>query len=170
MQTRCLGGFFVMWVTKLLISPVKIRIFCPKKSKFGPKMAFGILGQALPANLVWWFWCVGCISQDTYLLYKHYSIFYNTSARILSHCDELHKIIFWETHMLGTREDLSSPYCLIIRHKILRGLWNRASTLTIHHSEQCSSVSRPSMKIVHCTYDKVAVNSKQLAILDEISQ
>ena len=29
-----------MWVTKVLISPVKIRILCPKKSKFGPKMAF----------------------------------------------------------------------------------------------------------------------------------
>ena len=42
-----------MWVTKLLISPVKIRIFCPKKSKFGPKMAFlFILGQTLPAHLV----------------------------------------------------------------------------------------------------------------------
>ena len=41
-----------MWVTKLLISPVKIGIFCPKKSKFGPKMAFlFILGQALPAHL-----------------------------------------------------------------------------------------------------------------------
>ena len=53
MQTRCLGGFSVMWVTKLLISPVKIRIFCPKKSKFGPKMAFlFILGRALPAHLV----------------------------------------------------------------------------------------------------------------------
>ena len=53
MWTRCLGGFSVMWVTKLLISPVKIRIFCPKKSKFGPKMAFlFFLGQALPAHLV----------------------------------------------------------------------------------------------------------------------
>ena len=42
-----------MWVTKLLISPVKKRIFCPKKSKFGLKMAFlFILGQALPAHLV----------------------------------------------------------------------------------------------------------------------
>ena len=42
-----------MWVTKLLISPVKIRIFCPKKSKFGPKMAFlFFLGQALLAHLV----------------------------------------------------------------------------------------------------------------------
>ena len=42
-----------MWVTKLLISPVKIRIVCPKKSKFGPKTAFlFILGQALPAHLI----------------------------------------------------------------------------------------------------------------------
>ena len=37
---------FRMWMTKLLISSVKIRIF-------GPKMAFlFILGQALPAHLV----------------------------------------------------------------------------------------------------------------------
>ena len=42
-----------MWVTKLLISSVKIRIFCPKKSKFGPKMAFLFnSAQALPAHLV----------------------------------------------------------------------------------------------------------------------
>ena len=37
-----------MWVTKLLISPVKKRIFCPKTTKFGPKLAFLVnLGQAL---------------------------------------------------------------------------------------------------------------------------
>ena len=29
-----------MWVTKLLISPVKKSIFCPKATKFGPKSAF----------------------------------------------------------------------------------------------------------------------------------
>ena len=29
-----------MWVTKLLISPVKKRIFCPKTTKFSPKLAF----------------------------------------------------------------------------------------------------------------------------------
>ena len=29
-QTRYLGGFTVMWTPKLLLSPVKIRIFCPK--------------------------------------------------------------------------------------------------------------------------------------------
>ena len=42
-----------MWVTKLLISPVKIRIFCPRTTKFGPKLAFlFITGQALLALLV----------------------------------------------------------------------------------------------------------------------
>ena len=41
-----------MWVTKLLISPVKKRIVCPKTTKFGPKLAFlVILGQ--PCRLIW---------------------------------------------------------------------------------------------------------------------
>ena len=76
MRTRCLGWFSVIWVPKLLISSVKIRIFSPKTTNFGQKLAFlFILGQALPARLVpcwwvdWWLWRVGCISQDTYLLY-----------------------------------------------------------------------------------------------------
>ena len=76
MWTRCLGGFSVMWVTKLLISPVKKRIFCPKTTKFGQKLAFLVnLGQAMQASSVpcwgvgWWLWRAGCISQDTYLLY-----------------------------------------------------------------------------------------------------
>ena len=63
-------------VTKLLISPVKKRIFCPKTTKFGPKLAFLVnLGQAMQAYSVpcwlvgWWLWRAGCISQDTYLLY-----------------------------------------------------------------------------------------------------
>ena len=36
-----------MWVTKLLISLVKIRIFCPRMTKFGPKLAFlpGLAGS-----------------------------------------------------------------------------------------------------------------------------
>ena len=66
-----------MWVTKLLISEVKKRIFCPKTTKFGPKLAFLVnLGQAMQVYSVpcwwvgWWLWRVGCISQDTYLLYK----------------------------------------------------------------------------------------------------
>ena len=42
-----------MWVTKLLISPVRKKIFCPKMTQFDPKLAFlFILGQALPAHLV----------------------------------------------------------------------------------------------------------------------
>jgi len=37
-----------MWVTKLMISQVKKRIFCPKTTKFGPKLAFLVnLGQAM---------------------------------------------------------------------------------------------------------------------------
>ena len=52
---------FRMWVTKLLISPVKIRIFCPKTTKFGPKLAFlvnfgpghaGLFGALLVGQLV----------------------------------------------------------------------------------------------------------------------
>ena len=65
-----------MWVTKLMISQVKKRIFCPKTTKFGPKLALLVnLGQAMQAYSVpcwwvgWWLWRVGCISQDTYLLY-----------------------------------------------------------------------------------------------------
>ena len=42
-----------MWVTKLLISEVKKRIFCPKTTKFGPKLAFLVnLGQAMQAYSV----------------------------------------------------------------------------------------------------------------------
>ena len=53
MWTRCLGGFSVMWVTKLLIFPVEIKIFCPKMTKFGPKLAFLVkLGQATQAYSV----------------------------------------------------------------------------------------------------------------------
>merc|ERR1712214_244440 len=54
----------------------KKKIFCPKTTKFGPKLAFLVnLGQAMQAYSVpcwwvgWWFWRAGCISQDTYLLY-----------------------------------------------------------------------------------------------------
>ena len=32
-----------MWVTKLLTFPVQIRIFCPKTTKFGPKLAFLVI-------------------------------------------------------------------------------------------------------------------------------
>ena len=32
-----------MWVTKLMISQVIKRIFCPKTTKFGPKLAFLVI-------------------------------------------------------------------------------------------------------------------------------
>ena len=48
MQTSCLGGFSIMWVPKILLTPVKIRIFGLKPAKFGPKYAFVVnLGQIL---------------------------------------------------------------------------------------------------------------------------
>merc|ERR1711922_14311 len=66
-----------MLVPKLLLTPIKIRLFGPKTAKFGPKSAFlVILGQAMQAYSVpcwwvgWWLWRAGCISQDTYLLYN----------------------------------------------------------------------------------------------------
>ena len=61
-----------MWVTKLLISPVKKRIFCPKTTKFGIFGQFGPGHAGLFNALLWvgwWLWRAGCISQDTYLLY-----------------------------------------------------------------------------------------------------
>ena len=55
MQTRCLGAFSVMWVTKLLISPVKIRIFCPRTTKIGIFVHFGPgLAGSFGALLVGW--------------------------------------------------------------------------------------------------------------------
>ena len=48
MQTRCLGGFSVIWVPKLLLTPINISFFGQKTAKFGPNYAFVIiLGQIL---------------------------------------------------------------------------------------------------------------------------
>ena len=57
-----------MWVTKLLISPVKKKIFCPKTTKFGPKLAFFVnLGQAMQAYSMP---CCGSVGAcGAYLLY-----------------------------------------------------------------------------------------------------
>ena len=43
-----------MWVPKLLISPVIIRIFCPKPTKFGPNLAFLSIAGSFGALLVGW--------------------------------------------------------------------------------------------------------------------
>ena len=46
MQTKCLDGFSVMWVPKLLLPPVKIRILGPKRSNFAQDVpVLVILGQ-----------------------------------------------------------------------------------------------------------------------------
>ena len=48
MRTGCLGGISIIWVPKLLLTPLKIRIFGPKTVKFGPKYAFLVIfGQIL---------------------------------------------------------------------------------------------------------------------------
>ena len=66
-MAREISFYQCVWVTKIcakfgrlrsprtdsMLSPVKIRIFCPKPTKFDLKLAFFfILGQALPAHLV----------------------------------------------------------------------------------------------------------------------
>merc|ERR1711884_652620 len=67
----------------------KKRIFCPKTTKFGPKLAFLVkLGPAMQAYMVpccwvgWWLWRAGCISQDTYLLYLIFYITGNINSRV----------------------------------------------------------------------------------------
>ena len=43
-----------MWVTKLLISLLKNRIFCPKTNKFSPNLAFLSIAGSFGALLVGW--------------------------------------------------------------------------------------------------------------------
>ena len=98
-----------MWVTKLMISQVKKRIFCPKTTKFGPKLAFLVnLGQAMQAYSVpcWWvgrwLWRAGCISQDTYLLYIFISLLYPCTmipclcCQMLSSLTHINSVVFVE--------------------------------------------------------------------------
>ena len=52
---KVLGGFSAMRVTTLYRSPVKIRTFCPRMTKFGPKLAFlPSLAGSFGALLVGW--------------------------------------------------------------------------------------------------------------------
>ena len=48
MRISCLGVFSIMWVPKLLLTRIRIRIFGPKTAKIGPKYAF------------WSFWAKYC--------------------------------------------------------------------------------------------------------------
>ena len=46
-RTRFPGGISIKWVPRLLLSPVKIRIFCPKTTKVGPKLALLVILYAV---------------------------------------------------------------------------------------------------------------------------
>ena len=52
MRIRCLGGFSVMWVTKLLISLVKIGFFAQKSTNLARKWHFCSF-WARPCRLIW---------------------------------------------------------------------------------------------------------------------
>ena len=59
-----------MWVTKLLISPVKKRIFCPKTTKFGLNLAHPFIGGSFDALLVGWLVVVArAVSRKTPLYF-----------------------------------------------------------------------------------------------------
>ena len=67
-----------MWVTKLLISPVKKRIFCPKTTKFGPKLEFLSIAGSLGALLVGWLGVVArAVSRKTPIYFIIIILSYN---------------------------------------------------------------------------------------------
>ena len=68
-----------MWVPKLLISPVIIRIFCPKTTKFGPNLAFLSIAGSFGALLVGWLVVVArglYFARHLFILYE-YSLIQN---------------------------------------------------------------------------------------------
>ena len=74
MGTRCLGGFSVVWVAKLLISPVKIRI--PKNDQIWPEIGiFGHFGPRLAGSfgslLVGW---LVVLARGLYLAWHLFSL------------------------------------------------------------------------------------------------
>ena len=72
-----------MWVTKLLISPVKKRIFCPKMTKFSPKLAFLSIAGSFGALLVGWLVVVTwAVSRKTP------SYFINLSIKMLNYTNQ----------------------------------------------------------------------------------
>ena len=133
-----------MWATKLLISSVKKRIFCPKTTKFGPKLAFLVnFGQAMQAFSVhcwwvgWWLWRAGCILQDTYLLYIYIIIIIVPtawSASSISHGPSRYIILLERTSLVlvqdnspgeqhvrlytGSRRKQQQVYFYVIAHQV----------------------------------------------------
>ena len=62
-----------MWVTKLLISPVIIRIFCPKTTKSGLNLAFLSIAGSFGALLVGW---LVVVARGLYLARHLFSFIY----------------------------------------------------------------------------------------------
>ena len=88
-----------MWVPKLLISPVIIRIFCPKTTKFGPNLAFLSIAGSFGALLVGWLVVVArAVSRATPI---YFMVCYGACCIM-----EILKGI-WE---------ISNPLCSFIRH------------------------------------------------------
>ena len=71
MWTRCLGGFSVMWVTKLLISPLKNRIFAQKQPNLARNWHFcPLLAHLVPCWWVgWWLWHGLYLARHLFTLY-----------------------------------------------------------------------------------------------------
>ena len=77
--------FSVMLVPKLLPVPMKIRIFGPKTSKFGPKLAFLSIAGSLGALLVGWLVVVArAVSRKTpiYFMYCLTDIYFEISCTL----------------------------------------------------------------------------------------
>ena len=98
-----------MWVAKLFISPVKKRIFAQKRPNSAQNSHFcPLLAHLVPCWWVgWWLWRAGCISQDTYLLYKILSYPVPSKLKKQSSMFAL-KYISKETHPKGAKSFLFS--------------------------------------------------------------
>ena len=81
-----------MWVTKLLIFPVEIRIFCPKTTKIG------IFGQFEPGHaglfnaLLWVGWWLGAraVSRKTPIYFIYLSKFCKSYNAVVNACFSTH--------------------------------------------------------------------------------
>ena len=128
-----------MWVTKLLISPVKKRIFCPKTTKFSPKLAFFVH--------CWLIWCpvggldggcsAGCISQDTYLLYHKD----NCRTKMKNLCSQRGTTISWwqwwsYRRVAGGAGSQNSSGAPLIH----RSLFAACLSPRIHHSSSSTAI------------------------------
>ena len=73
MWTRCLGWFSVMWVTKLMISPVKKGFFAQKRPNLAQNWHFcPLLAHLVPCWRVgWWFWRGLYLARHLFTLFNY---------------------------------------------------------------------------------------------------